>query len=158
MTKNLTRTLSYSALGLAGATLLYQAFRPRYDFADKVVLITGGSRGLGLVLARELADRGARIAICARDRDELDRAKEDLESRSAEVFDAVCDIRDQSEVDQLIADVCSRFGRIDVLVNNAGVIQVGPLETQTQTDFEEAMRVHFWGPFYAMRAAIPGMR
>src|SRR5688572_13987129 len=135
MTKNLTRTLSYSALGLAGATLLYQAFRPRYDFADKVVLITGGSRGLGLVLARELADRGAKIAICARDRDELQRAKEDLESRGAEVFDVVCDMREQGDVERMIADVRSMFGRIDVLVNNAGVIQVGPLDAQSQEDF-----------------------
>ena len=158
MTTNLTRTLSYSALGLAGAALLYRSFKPRYDFAGKVALITGGSRGLGLVLARELANRGAKIAICARDRDELNRAKEDIESFGAEVFDAVCDMRVQTDVEQMIDDVRSRFGRIDVLVNNAGVIQVGPLESQTQADFEEAMRIHFWAPFYAMRAVIPEMQ
>jgi short-subunit dehydrogenase len=158
MTTNLTRTISYSALGFAGAALLYQALRPRYDFADKVVLITGGSRGLGLVLARELASRGAKIAICARDRDELTRAKEDIETYGAEVFDAVCDMRGQGEVEQMIADVRSRFGRIDVLVNNAGVIQVGPLEAQTQADFEEAMQIHFWAPFYAMHSIIPEMQ
>lgn len=148
------------AIGLAtaGAALLYRALKPRYSFADKVVLITGGSRGLGLVLAREFASRGAKIAICARDRDELTRAKEDLESRGAEVFDAICDVREQGDVQNLIADVRARFRRIDILVNNAGVIQVGPLEVQTQHDFEEAMRVHFWGPFYTMRALIPEMR
>ena len=159
MADNLARNLSISALGLiAGSALLYRALKPNYEFSGKVVLITGGSRGLGLVLARELASRGARIAICARDRDELQRAKEDLETRGAEVFDAVCDIRHQADVQLMIADVHSRFGRIDVLVNNAGVIQVGPLESQSQTDFEEAMRVHFWGPYYAIKAVLPEMR
>jgi NAD(P)-dependent dehydrogenase (short-subunit alcohol dehydrogenase family) len=152
-------TISLAALGLAaGAALTYKLFRPRYDFNGKVVLITGGSRGLGLVLAREFAARGAKIAICARDRDELQRAKLDLELDGAEVFDAVCDVREQGEVENLVADVRSRFGRIDVLVNNAGVIQVGPLESQTQSDFEEAMRVHFWGSYFTMKAIIPEMR
>lgn len=128
------------------------------DFNEKVVLITGGSRGLGLVLAREFAKEGAKIAICARDAAELERARIDLESRGAEVFDAVCDVRNQKQVEQLIEDVEMRFGRIDVLVNNAGVIQVGPLENQTQADFENAMAVHFWGPFYTMQAAIPKMK
>lgn len=129
-----------------------------FNFNEKVVLITGGSRGLGLVLAREFAKEGAKIAICARDSAELERAKTDLESRGAEVFDAVCDVRNQAEVERLIDDVETRFGRIDVLVNNAGVIQVGPLENQTQADFENAMAVHFWGPFYTMQAAIPKMK
>jgi short-subunit dehydrogenase len=142
----------------AGAALLYRAYHSRYSFEDKVVLITGGSRGLGLVLARELASRGAKIAICARDRDELQRAKEDLATRGADVFDAICDVREQGDVESLVADVRSRFGPVDVLINNAGVIQVGPLESQTQKDFEDAMRVHFWGPFYAMRAVLPEMR
>lgn len=128
------------------------------DFNEKVVLITGGSRGLGLVLAREFAKEGAKIAICARDAAELERARIDLESRGAEVFDAICDVRNQAEVERLIEDVEMRFGRIDVLVNNAGVIQVGPLENQTQADFENAMAVHFWGPFYTMQAAIPKMK
>lgn len=132
--------------------------RRQYDFENKVVLITGGSRGLGLVLAREFAALGARIAICARDGEELALARQDLEARGAEVFDAICDVRNQDEVIQLIEDVKTRFGQIDVLVNNAGVIQVGPLEVQTQKDFEDAMRIHFWAPFYTMQAVLPEMR
>ena len=159
MTTDLTKTITLSALGiLAGSALLYRTFKPRYDFDGKVVLITGGSRGLGLVLARELGSRGAKIAICARDLGELQRAKDDLESRGIEVFEAVCDVRDQDQVEHLVSDVRARFGRIDVLINNAGVIQVGPLEAQTQLDFEEAMRVHFWGPFYAIQTVLPEMR
>lgn len=159
MTTDFKRTISLSAIGvIAGSALVYRALRPGYTFKDKVVLITGGSRGLGLVLARELAAKGAQIAICARDRDELQRAKEDLEEHGTDAFDAICDMRDQSDVERMIADVRSRFGQIDVLINNAGVIQVGPLETQTQADFEDAMQIHFWGPFYAMQAVLPHMR
>jgi NAD(P)-dependent dehydrogenase (short-subunit alcohol dehydrogenase family) len=146
----------------AGALAALAAFTKKqqreFDFAGKIVLITGGSRGLGLILARELAAQGAKIAICARDADELQSAREDLQSRGAEVFDAICDVRNQGDVVELVEDVKARFGSIDVLVNNAGVIQVGPLEVQTQKDFEDSMRIHFWAPFYAMQAVLPEMR
>ena len=132
--------------------------RREFDLADKVALITGGSRGLGLVLAREFAAENAKIAICARDSDELKLAKKDLEERGAEVYEAVCDVRNQDEVNGFVERVQTHFGRIDVLVNNAGVIQVAPLENQTQKDFEDAMRVHFWGAFYTMQAVIPLMK
>ncbi|CAN5331618.1 SDR family oxidoreductase [soil metagenome] len=145
-------------IGLLSAYVTWQKNKRKFNLENKTVLITGGSRGLGLVLARECAEMGARIAICARDGNELQRAKEDLESRGAEVFDAICDVRNQSEVLQLIEDVIIRFGRIDVLVNNAGVIQVGALENQTQKDFEDAMQVHFWGSFYTMQAVLPQMK
>lgn len=132
--------------------------RPKYDFQDKVVLITGGSRGLGLILARTFAREGAKIAICARNAGELARAKQDLQSRGAEVFESVCDVRNQSEVEQMVEAVCKHYGQVDVLVNNAGVIQVGPLEVQTQKDFEDAMAIHFWAAYYTMSALIPKMR
>jgi len=149
-----------TALGV-GAVTAYTVLgkkRPKYIFQDKVVLITGGSRGLGLVLARTLAREGAKIAICARNAEELARAKGDLRNRGAEVFETVCDVRNQSEVKRMIDAVCNHYGQIDVLINNAGVIQVGPLEVQTQKDFEDAMAVHFWGAYYTMSAAIPKMR
>jgi NAD(P)-dependent dehydrogenase (short-subunit alcohol dehydrogenase family) len=145
-------------VGALAALAAFGKSRRRFDFENKVVLITGGSRGLGLVLARGFAAEGARIAICARDGEELASARQDLESRGAEVFDAICDLRVQDEVETLIADVKTRFGQIDVLVNNAGVIQVGPLEVQTQKDFEDAMAIHFWAPFYTMQAVLPEMR
>ena len=154
------RALPFAALGLAALALPFaiNRMRRRFDYTDKVVLITGGSRGLGLVLARELSGRGAKIAICARDRGELQRAKEDLEQLGADAFDLICDLRVQADVESMIADVHSRFGRIDVLINNAGVIQVGPLEAQTQTDFEEAMQIHFWAPYFTMQAVLPEMQ
>src|SRR5688572_12637671 len=133
---NRTRTgLLVAAAGVAGFLAMRATRRSTYDLAGKVVLLTGGSRGLGLVLARKLADRGARLAICARDRDELDRAAAELRARGAEVLAVPCDITARLEVEWLVHETLGRFGRIDVLVNNAGTIQVGPMEVMTLEDY-----------------------
>ncbi len=129
-----------------------------YDLKGKTVLITGGSRGLGLVMAREFAREGARIAICARDAEELGRAQADLVRHGAEVFSLTCDVADREQVQRMVHAVGEHFGGIDVLVNNAGVIQVGPIEVMTLEDYEEAMRVHFWGPLFTTLAVLPQMR
>lgn len=129
-----------------------------YNFRDKVVVITGGSRGLGLVLAREFAKQKARLAICARDLDELARAREDLHAQHAEVLTLQCDVTKRSQVDELMARVRDEYGRIDALVNNAGTIEVGPFEVMTVVDFEKAMNTHFWGSVYTSLAVIPEMR
>jgi NAD(P)-dependent dehydrogenase (short-subunit alcohol dehydrogenase family) len=149
------------ALAGAGAFLGYQAFsrmRHAYSFKGKVVLITGGSRGLGLILARQFAKEGARLAICARDAAELKIAREELSSLGAEVLAEPCDVRREEEVKGFVQQVESHFGRVDVLVNNAGVIQAGPLENQTLADFREAMDTHYWGPLYFTLAVLPGMK
>lgn len=148
----------------AGAGILWglRAFRRQqtaYNFSGKVILITGASRGLGLVLARKLAKEGAKIAICARSMHDLKRAKQDLESQgAAEVLAVPCNLRIESEVNHLVREVEQYFGRIDVLINNAGIIQVGPLENQSVEDFREAMDIHYWAPLYTMMAAVPGMK
>ena len=146
---------------LAGGALLVKSALSHlfeYDLKHKTVLITGGSRGLGLVMAREFAREGARLALCARDDEELERARMDLDSFGAEVMVFRCDVRDRQEVADMIAAVINRFGHIDVLVNNAGVIQVGPIEVMTHEDFELAMQAHFWGPLNTMLAVLPSMR
>lgn len=129
----------------------------RYELRGKSVLITGGSRGLGLVLAREILAQGGRVAICARDREELQRAYRDL-VRLGRVVASVCDITVEDEVARMVRRLRSELGDIDVLVNNAGIIQVGPYEMMTRADFEEVMRTHFWGPLNAITAVLPGMR
>ena len=130
----------------------------KYDLKDRVVLITGGSRGLGLVMAREFALQGARIAICARDEEELERARIDLEARGATVLAVKCDVANNSEVLEMVESVSDHFGTVDVLVNNAGIIQVGPLKTMTHEDFRQAMRTHFWGALNTTMAVLPEMR
>jgi NAD(P)-dependent dehydrogenase (short-subunit alcohol dehydrogenase family) len=160
MNESLKDALKLAAIGAGGyvaARALYRRLNG-YDFAGKTVLITGGSRGLGLVLARALAAEGAHVAVCARDPRELERARADLAARGAKALAVPCDVTDRAQVRELVEVVKSHFGGVDVLVNNAGVIQVGPLETMTLEDFEQAMAVHFWGPLYATLAVLPGMR
>jgi NAD(P)-dependent dehydrogenase (short-subunit alcohol dehydrogenase family) len=152
--------LMLAAVG-AGALLAGRALARRrraFDMRGKVVLITGGSRGLGLVLARELAHEGARLAICARDPVELERARADIAHQGGDAIAVPCDVTDKSQVKELVEIVQGHFGRIDVLINNAGVIQVGPVEVMTLEDYEEAMRVHFWAPLYTTLAVLPDMR
>jgi NAD(P)-dependent dehydrogenase (short-subunit alcohol dehydrogenase family) len=144
----------------AGALLALRALssKDEYDFRGKSVLITGGSRGLGLVLARELAAEGARLTIVARDRAELEQARADLAGRGAEVLAFTCDVRDQADVQGAIERAVARYGSIDVLINNAGVIQAGPVDHMQIADFEDALNTHLWGPLYGMLAAAPYMR
>lgn len=152
--------LLWTAAGI-GAVLVTRAVIKRvreYDLAGKVVLITGGSRGLGLVLAREFLSQGARVAICARDEEDLERAAEDLRRYSPAVFATSCDVSDQQQVEAMINQVRQQFGRIDVLVNNAGVISVGPAEEMTIADYEEAMQTNYWAALYTMMAVVPEMR
>lgn len=132
--------------------------RRRIDFAGRTVLITGGSRGLGLVMARCFAAEGARVVLCARDPEELRRAEDDLRQSGTEVFTQVCDIRDEEQVTALVAAVRERFGHIDVLVNNAGIIQSGPAELMTIEDYEDALNTHFRGPLFMVEAVAPEMK
>jgi NAD(P)-dependent dehydrogenase (short-subunit alcohol dehydrogenase family) len=148
----------WALAGVAAAALVARAARRTYDLEGKTALVTGGSRGLGLLVARELAAHGARVAICARDAAEVGRAVEDLASRGAEVFGAPCDVTDRAAVEALVAAVAERFGEVDVLVNNAGSIEVGPMEVMTRDDYERAMATHFWAPLTATLAVLPGMR
>ncbi|MFN2531816.1 MAG: SDR family NAD(P)-dependent oxidoreductase [Pyrinomonadaceae bacterium] len=149
-------TLAGVGVGIATISLLRR--KNHYTLDGKVVLITGGSRGLGLVLARQFASEGARVAICARDQDELDRAANELRHSGAEVMALRYDITEQEDVEAMVGEISNRFGHIDVLVNNAGVIEVGPVEVMTLEDYERAMKTHFWGPLYAMLAVVPEMR
>jgi NAD(P)-dependent dehydrogenase (short-subunit alcohol dehydrogenase family) len=128
------------------------------ESAGRSVLITGGSRGLGLELAREFGRREARVAICGRDADELARAEADLRARGVDIVTFVADVRDRSEVERAVAAATERFGVLDILVNNAGVIEVGPLEAITMADYEDAMATHFWGPLFSIEAVMPAMR
>lgn len=146
------------ALALGG--LAWRALRPTFDLRGRVVVITGGSRGLGLVLARQFAEEGARLALLARDPIELDQVAHELRARrsSVEVLALPCDVRVRKQVDDAIARVLTTYGRVDVLVNNAGVIKVGPLEHMTVADFEDAMAVHYFGALYASLAVTDDMR
>jgi short-subunit dehydrogenase len=155
--ERLKRLFVYGALGTTAcitALRLYREFT-RFDVRDKVILITGGSRGLGFALAKLLAQRGARLALCARSPEHLGQAQIELEQAGAEVATFVTDVSKPGQVQKLLRDVMRHYGQLDVLINNAGIIQVSPQEALDLTDFEQTMKTNFWASLYTMFAAIP---
>ena len=110
------------------------------------------------MIAREMASQGARLTIGARDEAELARARAELLAQGADVATRTCDVAAPGQAEALVRSAIERTGSIDVLINNAGTMTVGPLEHMTSNDFEEAMSVHFRGPLETMLAALPLMR
>lgn len=151
--------LAAAALATAGAFRARRASRA-FSFSGKSVVVTGGSRGLGLVLARQLADEGARLTLVARDENELRRAADDIRRRqpSADVLVVPADVGQREDAERAIAKAIGRHGSIDVLINNAGVIHVGPLDHMKLSDYDRAMKTHFWGPLFLVLAVLPHMR
>lgn len=146
-----------AGIGAWAATKAFLAQKRKTDFRRKTVVITGGSRGLGLELARLLAQEGANLAICARDRDELDRAASELRQYGVTVYAQPCDITVKEQVEQFIENVRQNIGPVDVLINNAGIIIVTPYEHATEDDFREAMDTNFWAAFHLVNAVLPHM-
>lgn len=149
--------LTLGGVGLA-TWAISRLLRDDFSFAGKSVLITGGSRGLGLAIARRIAPEGGRLALLARDEDELARACAELRGLGAEALPLPCDLLDRGQSLGAIETVVDRFGTIDVLINNAGIIEVGPLENMRRHDFEKSMQLHFWAPFNLIRQVLPHMR
>ncbi len=157
--KNNTRSLALAAGGIALAGwAASRAMAPKFSFAGKVVLITGGSRGLGFTMARQICAEGGRVVLLARDKDELHRAHDQLVAEGGDVAIIPCDLLDRAQIEAAVHTVVSRFDCIDVLINNAGIIEVGPLEHMSREDFERAMQLHMWAPFTLMQEVIPWMR
>lgn len=147
----------WAAAGIGAYMIASSIYREvtKYKLENKVVLITGGSRGLGLVLARTLAQRGARLAICARSPEQLATAKQELEEMGAEVMTYSVDLTDRQQVEEMIGKIITHYGKLDVLINNAGIIQVGPQDSMEIEDFEASMKIHFWAPLYTMLSVLP---
>ena len=154
------RTLAAGALALGAVVARSVATRRSYDFGGKSILVTGGSRGLGLVLARQLAREGARLTLVARDAQELARAADDIRTTypSAEVLTIQTDVRQRADVERAVGQLIDRYQCVDVVINNAGIIQVGPLDHMGLSDYDDAMRTHFWGPLYTTLAVLRHMR
>ncbi|HEY5820326.1 MAG TPA: SDR family oxidoreductase [Propionibacteriaceae bacterium] len=123
-----------------------------------LALVAGASRGLGLIVARELGRRGHRVVICARDAGELATAAAMLGEEGIEVHTEVCDVADADAVQALVDGVEQRLGPIEVAVVVAGVIQVGPLASLTRQHFEDAISIMLWGPINVGLAVTGKMR
>ena len=132
--------------------------RRRIDFKEKNVLISGASRGLGLELARIFAAEGAGLLLLARDAERLRQTARELEVYGTRVSTFTCDVTDPVQVREAVGAVLQSVSHVDVLINNAGVIQVGPMENMARSDYEHAMAVHFWGPLHLIDALTPHMK
>ena len=141
---------------LAGAILTTR--RAQDDLHGEVAVVTGASRGLGLLLARELAGQGCPLVICARDAAELERAADELRAAGAEVTTVACDVTDEATPQLLIDTAMQRYGRLDILVSNAGVIQVGPVQAAQIGHYEMAMNTMALAPARLALTALPVMR
>jgi len=142
-----------------GGWITARAFRKaQYTLRDKVVLISGGSRGLGLVLARHICNQGGSVALLARDPEELARAKADITACGGQVLTVECDLLERDQIQDAVRKVIDHFDRIDILINNAGVIEVGPLDHMSREDYDRAMRLHFWAPYEFVSQIVPEMR
>jgi NAD(P)-dependent dehydrogenase (short-subunit alcohol dehydrogenase family) len=156
----LQKSLLMAVAGVATAGIVRGLARQRrwFPLAGKVTIVTGGSRGLGLVIARQLVAAGARVAICARTQEDISAAAAELRDLGGDVLGLVCDIRDQAQVQAMVAKVVAAWGRVDALFNVAGVIDVGPLDAMTLDDFHNEMAVNCWGPLHTTLAVLPHMR
>ena len=150
--------------GLTAAAAAYAlvARSTRRANDDRVVLITGGSRGLGLALAERFGRAGCRLVLTARNVDELIRARYTLLEQHAVLSpDSVllipADLTDPAQAESLIDHAIAHFGRIDVLINNAGIIEVGPVEDQPLAAYRRAMATNFFAALHATQAALPHM-
>jgi len=121
----------------------------------KVVIITGGSSGLGEATARHLAARGAVIVIAARRKDKLDLIVKDIQAAGGKARAFTVDVTDKARVAGLVDAVVKEFGRVDVMVNNAGLMAIAPL-SQTRTDeWDRMIDINIKGLLYGVAAALP---
>lgn len=167
------RTIAIAGATLAGAGVVCGAAtagivatrlvrRVAQRLRGKTVLITGGSRGLGLALAHEFGRRGVRLVLTARDPYELERARHSLLQRGSvanedDLFAIPADLRNEEEAARMIEQATQHFGQIDILVNNAGIIAVGPVENQSVADFHQAMESNFFSMVHCTLAVAPQM-
>jgi NAD(P)-dependent dehydrogenase (short-subunit alcohol dehydrogenase family) len=153
-------SFSHLALVVGGAMLFLRLMRGKQavDFRGRTVLITGGSRGLGLEIARQLASEGANLVLVARSESELESAARELQSEGAKVLTVVADVTSKSDCERAVKAASERFGSLDALVNDAGIIQVGPLEHMSDDDFKSAVDLHIYAPLFMSRAALPHLK
>ncbi len=161
------RTQSTVALGLLGAAVtvsaVYTARRRATAMKGKIVVVTGGSRGLGLAIARVFGKHGAHLVLASRSGEQLQRAvgvlhQEGAIANPSTALTVVCDVTKPEDCARLVQETTQRYGRVDVLINCAGIINVAPFQDQPLSAFHEAMDANFFGSLHTIQAALPGMQ
>lgn len=153
----LGRRKTAASLAFCSGALTFAPSGPAESFRGQSVVITGGSRGLGLALAHELAAEGARLTLLARDAAELARARELIREKhpGSEILVIATDITESEAFFHAFQEVEREFGGIDMLINSAGAISVGPFQSMELEDFEAQMRLHLYAVIEAVKEALP---
>jgi 3-oxoacyl-[acyl-carrier protein] reductase len=126
---------------------------------QKVAIVTGGSRGIGRAVALAFAREGARVAITAvHDRDALEKTQREIAALGSSCIAKIADVARRGDIDELMQAISVTWGRIDVLVNNAGILRMAPLENITEERWDETLAVHLKGTFSCIQAVIPIMK
>ena len=152
------RGLGVAAAAGTAAAVLRGTRRQADDLDGEVALVTGASRGLGLLLARELGRNGCPLVLCARDGAELERAAGQLRAEGAQLITVTGDITDDGMAQRLVDAALAQYGRLDILVSNAGIIEVGPVQSTTPAAYEAALATMAMAPVRLALAALPVMQ
>jgi 3-oxoacyl-[acyl-carrier protein] reductase len=128
-----------------------------FSLNHRIALITGASRGIGKSIAQVFGDAGARLAIVALNAERLAQTANELRARNFAVMDCACDVADAEQVNRVVENVIAQFGRIDILINNAGILQAGHITDFDERDWERMLAVNLNSTFYFSRAVAPLM-
>jgi len=128
---------------------------PQFDFKDKVAIVTGSSQGIGKQIALELCKKGAIVIINGRTEKKLNATKERLQKAGFDVFAIACDVGIFSDCEKMVKEVVNKFGRIDILINNAGLAMEGKIAETNPEVFQKVMQVNVLGYLYPIQAALP---
>jgi NADP-dependent 3-hydroxy acid dehydrogenase YdfG len=131
---------------------------PAGNLEGKAALVTGASSGIGRSTACALAAAGARVALVARREDRLRKVADEIEAAGGEALVLPATVTDEHQAERAVTDAAAHFGRLDILVNAAGMTQVGQTENADLADWREVHDVNFWAALYTARAAIPALK
>jgi len=124
-----------------------------FDLTGRVAIITGGSIGLGRQMAEALAEMGANLVLCARKKERCEETAHDMKKLGVRALAMGCDVKDQASVEQLVATTVSEFGRVDILINNAGISWGAPTEKMTLAEWNKVIETNLTGTFLCAQVA-----
>ena len=127
-------------------------------FQEQVAVITGAARGIGRAIALAFVGEGAKVALVDINSELLERLREEIVHQGGEALSVPCDISKNSDVKEMVNQVLNTFGRIDVLVNNAGIIRRGTIETVTEEDWDRVIAINLKGTFNCCKAVVEPMK
>lgn len=128
-----------------------------FSLEGKVALVTGGAYGIGFAMAEALAKAGAKIAFNCRGQEHLDKALQEYAEKGIAAKGYLCDVTDEKQVQQMVADIEKELGTVDILVNNAGIIKRIPMHEMAAEEFRQVVDIDLVGPFIMAKAVLPGM-